>query len=155
MPKIKVSKIQPIFETIDASTNTIIGITNWTIDVSKIYEKIPITDYVIIPKKRGRKKKEPEIDPNKDIKCGSIIKIGYKGTIRGVDLKKSKHYETFRNSITVIMKIESKFINFKLSQNGKFQITIIYHSSGPELIVIDNSIVEKQFGKVYVKQQSF
>jgi TATA-box binding protein (TBP) (component of TFIID and TFIIIB) len=124
MPKIlKLNKIQPNFEDIDASTNTIIGITNWSVDVSKIYERIPITEYILVPKKRGRKKKEPENDPNKDIKCGSVIKVGYKGFIRGVDLKKTKLFETFRNSITVIMKIETKFINFKLSQNGKFQIT--------------------------------
>jgi TATA-box binding protein (TBP) (component of TFIID and TFIIIB) len=114
------------FESIDVSTMTIIGITNWGLNIERLYEKLPITDYVIIPKKRGRKKKEVREDPNKDISEGSIITLKYEDKIRGVNLKQKKVQGKkgyFRNSMTVVMSIDKKLINFKISKNGKFQIT--------------------------------
>ena len=65
---------------------------------------------------------------NKDIADGSIISIEYSSSTRGVSFKKKKKSQNkkidyFRNSITVVMIIDSKKINFKICGNGKFQMT--------------------------------
>jgi len=113
---------------IAVSTKTIIGISNLELDIEGIFNMLPITQYVVVQKRRGRKKKEQEPDPNVDITVGSIITAKLSGLIKGVDLKQKKKTDSrrkyFRNSLTVIMKIAAdKMINFKLSKNGKFQIT--------------------------------
>jgi TATA-box binding protein (TBP) (component of TFIID and TFIIIB) len=81
-----------------------------------------------VPKRRGRKKKSIIVDPNKNIPDGSIITLDLANNIRGVVLKKKKKKEGkvndyFRNSVTVVMVIDGKKINFKISRNGKFQMT--------------------------------
>jgi TATA-box binding protein (TBP) (component of TFIID and TFIIIB) len=115
------------FEDIEISTMTIIGITNWNLNIERLFDQLDTVNYVVIPKKRGRKKKEVKEDPNKHIKEGDIITLKYKDQVKGVDLKKKKTDGTkkgyFRNSITVVMHIDGKLINFKISKNGKFQIT--------------------------------
>lgn len=119
----------PKFEDIPVSTNTFIIMSNLVIDIKKIFEFLPITEYVIIPKRRGRKKKIQVADPNKHIKEGSIITLKLGPLSRGIILKKKKKlnkasdYDYFRNSMTTVMIIEDKKINFKISQNGKFQMT--------------------------------
>jgi len=114
------------FKDIDVSIMTIIGITNWNLNIEHLFDIIPITDYVVVPKKRGRKKKEFKEDPNKDIKEGSIITTKYKDKFKGVDLKYKKNTsgkkEYFRNAISIVMFV-GKFIDFKISKNGKFQLT--------------------------------
>lgn len=107
-------------------TKTFIINMNLTLNISEIFKVLPVTEYKTIPKKRGRKKKNEKIDFNNDIKDGSIITLKYKGELRGVDLKKkenSKKNKYFRNSITVVIIFANKKINFKISQNGKFQMT--------------------------------
>lgn len=114
------------FSDIEISTMTIIGVTNWNLNIEKLFENLNITEYLVIPKKRGRKKKEIKEDPNRHIKDGDIITLKYKDKIKGVDLKNKKNNGKkgyFRNSITVVMFVGGKFINFKISKNGKFQIT--------------------------------
>jgi len=121
----------PEFDDIKVSTKTFIIMTNIVLNLDKLHTFLPITDYVVVPKKRGRKKKIEVIDPNKDIKTGSIITAEYKGVIRGVDLKKKKKKDKkeknrgkyFRNSVTIIMIINGKKINYKVSRNGKIQMT--------------------------------
>lgn len=117
----------PEFDDIKVSTKTFTATTNLNIKIDELYEKLPITDYVVVTKKRGRKKKSEQIDPNKDIKLGSIITIEYEGKIRGVKLKpkkvkQGKKKKWFRNSITVVI-ILDKPINFKVCRNGTFQMT--------------------------------
>ncbi len=46
----------PEFDEIKVSTKTFIAMTNLTIDLKKLFEYLPITDYKVVPKKRGRKK---------------------------------------------------------------------------------------------------
>jgi TATA-box binding protein (TBP) (component of TFIID and TFIIIB) len=122
----------PNFDDIPVSTKTFIAMTNLTIDIRKLFEFLPITDYIVVQKRRGRKKKSLESDPNSDIPDGSIITLDLANEIRGVVLKKKKKKETssgdyFRNSITVVMALEGKKINFKISRNGKFQMTGCKH----------------------------
>lgn len=119
------------FDKIDVSTKTFIVMTNISLNIDNVFNFLPITNYIVVPKRRGRKKKIKPIDPNKDIKNGSIITLEYLNKIRGVDLKKKKKKNKdkkkrgnyFRNSVTVVMIIDGKRINFKVSRNGKIQMT--------------------------------
>lgn len=118
----------PNFDDIPVSTKTFIIMTNLSIDIRKLYEYLPITPYIVVPKRRGRKGKNVVHDPNKDIPDGSIITLDLANEIRGVLLKKKKKRNGkssnyFRNSVTVVMSIDNKKINFKISRNGKFQMT--------------------------------
>jgi TATA-box binding protein (TBP) (component of TFIID and TFIIIB) len=120
----------PDFKNIKVSTKTFILMTNLNLDIDKMFNIMPITEYIVIPKRRGRKKKNEPIDPNINIKSGSIITLEYQNNIRGVDLKKKKKNKDkkkrgnyFRNSVTIVMIIDGKKINYKVSANGKFQMT--------------------------------
>lgn len=118
----------PKFDDIEVSTKTIIAVTNLSLNIASLFEKLPITDYQVVPKRRGRKKRDTPADPNIGLAMGSIITLKYQGNIRGVDLKAGKKSKSvkkgyFRNSLTVVMLIDNKILNFKISDNGKFQIT--------------------------------
>ena len=119
----------PCFDDIKVSTKTFIVMTNITINIEKLYNFLPITSYTVVPKKRERKKKTIEKNPNNDMRDGNIVTIDMKDKHRGVLLKTKKKkksdgtIEYFRNSVTIVMYIENKFINFKISRNGKFQVT--------------------------------
>lgn len=129
----------PDFRDIKVSTKTFTVNTNLIIDLHKLFDVLPVTEYTLIPKKRGRKKKIEVVDPNKDIAYGSIITVKDQHRIKGVDLnppKKSKvtKKKWFRNSITVVI-ILDKRINFKICKNGTFQMTGCKTSEHPELCV--------------------
>lgn len=120
------------FESLKISTMTMVIATNWKLQINEAFNLFPIVDYVVVPKKRGRKKKGPVLDPNKDIKPGSIICLEYSGKRRGPDLKPDKTKKNgnregktkpFRNSISIVMRVGDKYVNGKLSNNGKIQIT--------------------------------
>ena len=116
------------FNDIEISTKTIIGVSNLSLNIEELFNNLNVSTYIQIPKKRGRKKKELPPDPNADLKEGSIITLKYADDVRGVDLKKKKKSKSsakkfFRNALTIVMKIDKKLINFKVSKNGKFQIT--------------------------------
>lgn len=115
------------FDDIKVSTKTFTATTNLAIQIKELYEKLPITPYTVITKKRGRKKKEEKKDPNQDIPFGSIITAKYEGELRGVELKpkktkQGKKKKWFRNSIPIVI-ILDKPINFKICRNGTFQMT--------------------------------
>jgi len=118
----------PDLKDIPVSTKTFIVMTNITLDLRKLYDFLPLTDYTVVPKKRGRKKKLTFIDPNKHVENGSIVTMKYENKFKGVDLKprkshKKKKSKWFRNSFTVIMILDGKPVNFKICQNGVLQIT--------------------------------
>jgi len=110
------------FEDQKISTKTMVAVSNIDLNLIKIVDYLPITDYIAPIKKRGRKKKEVKVELNKDIADGSIITILFEGRLRGVCLKKRKK-KYFRNSFTIVMLVEGKLINFKVSGNGVYQIT--------------------------------
>ena len=118
----------PNFDDIKVSTKTIIAKTNMTIDLKKLFDYLPITEYKVNPKKRGRKKKLEQIEEKIIIESGSIITLKFENDVRGVEIKKKKidkkkKSKWFRNSFTVVMIIDNKPINFKVCQNGMMQIT--------------------------------
>jgi len=116
------------FDEVEVSTKTLIVTTNLTLDITGLFDSLPLTKYIVIPRQRGRKKQAVIPDPNKDIPDGSIITLELANRIRGVSLKKKKAKgggarNYFRNSLTVVMVMHGKNINFKVSRNGKFQMT--------------------------------
>jgi TATA-box binding protein (TBP) (component of TFIID and TFIIIB) len=119
--------IFPDFDNINVSTKTYTANTNLTIDIKALFNILPITPYTVVVKRRGRKKKIDNDDPNEDIPIGSIITIKCEGESRGVDIKPKKIKtgvvkKWFRNSITIVI-ILDKPINFKICRNGTFQMT--------------------------------
>ena len=119
--------IPKTFNDIQISTKTIIGVSNLTLNIEELFKQLSVSTYIQVPKKRGRKKKESPPDPNINLEEGSIITLKYMDEVRGVDLKKKKKSRSqkkfFRNALTIVMKIDNKLLNFKVSKNGKFQIT--------------------------------
>ena len=110
----------PEFNSIKVSTKTFIVMTNLILDIKKIFDFLPITEYILITKRRGRKKKNEPVDPNIDIISGSIITLEYQKNNRGVDLKTKKNKDKkkgnyFRNSMTIVMIIDGKKINYKIN----------------------------------------
>lgn len=104
------------FDCIPNSTLTVIAITNWKFNINKLFDEIPITEYTVPKKTRGKKIEDLQLPPE-----GSIISVGMHDKIRGARQKKAKKF--FRNSVTVVMSVQSKLINFKVSDSGKVQIT--------------------------------
>lgn len=128
----------PEFEDIKVSTKTFIVMTNLVIDLKKLFDYLPITDYTFVQKKRGRKKKINQTNPNKDVPQGSIVTMKYENNIRGIDLKQKKSHtkkkksKWFRNSFTVVIIIDDKPINLKICQNGRFQVTGVKYDNQVE-----------------------
>ena len=142
------------FDDIVVSTKTFIVKTNLVIDLKKLFDFLPVTDYVQLPKKRGRKKKVTYEEQNKDVVNGSIITLKYENQIKGVDLKvrksKKKKSKWFRNSFTVVIMIDCKPINFKICQNGMFQITgAKFDSQAEECIKFIWMLIHDQVGSIY------
>ena len=77
------------FETMNASTKTIIGISNVEFCIENIYNFLDICEYNIIPKKRGRRKKNEVQQKQPTLEEGSIITLKYQDHMKGVNLKRS------------------------------------------------------------------
>lgn len=123
----------------DFNKNTRISVITYIINMNieinllKLYEILTVTEnFVVIPKKRGRKVKQDIINPNKDIPKGSIITVfPLKGSdlpIRGIDPKNNKRKKkkkNFSNAISINMWInpeKEKHINFKVFKNSKIEM---------------------------------
>jgi TATA-box binding protein (TBP) (component of TFIID and TFIIIB) len=114
------------FDDIDISTETIIGKTNCKININELFAILPVVPYRVIPKKRGRRPKNEKREEPQKLNNGDIITIKMGDNIRGVELKtkkKTSNNNYFRNSLTIVMSCDDKFINFKITKNGKFQFT--------------------------------
>jgi len=112
--------IFPEFDSLEVSTKTYTALPNFKINLLKLFDIIPITPYTVIKKKRGRKPKCDEKDPNSSIKSGSFISVKFKDKIRGINLKNGD--SCMRNSMAMDI-IFDKRINFKIYCNGTFQLT--------------------------------
>jgi len=113
----------PNFDDIDVSTRTFTSSGNIKIKLDKLFDFLEVTPYTIVPKKRGRKKKVEQENKNIELNDGSIISLEFEGKLKGVRIKPKKQKKFFRNSLTVVMFIINKFINFKVCRNGTFQLT--------------------------------
>ena len=54
------SLVFPEFDDIKVSTKTFIVMTNLILDLKNLFEILNVTDYTVVKKKRGRKKKNSE-----------------------------------------------------------------------------------------------
>jgi hypothetical protein len=114
------------FDDFGVSTKTVIAITNIRVNLDHFFTYIPITDFTPIEKKRGRKKRICIETPTINLPFGTVVMIQRKREFRGIQLKtKNKRTNTyFLHSITIVLCIQNnKFVNVKISANGKFQIT--------------------------------
>lgn len=137
----------PEFDDIKVSTKTFIVMTNVVFNLKKIFNILPITDFVVVQKRRGRKRKGVVINPNIDIPKGSIISLKHGNETRGVSIKKVKNGVAqnkivfFRNSLSIVMTLgivddDIKKVNFKICENGKFQMTGCKYDSQAEEVVL-------------------
>lgn len=112
------------FERLPTSTKTLIIYTTINTDIDRIYNErvFPVEPYTLIQKKRGRKKKASDEDPNKELEDGSIVHVNYKNSFYGFTPNPIPP-EFFRNSTTIIIYVDKKLVNFKLSRKGTLQMT--------------------------------
>lgn len=112
------------YSDINVSTETVIATHNLSFNLESLFFYLPVSEYTITEKKRGRRKKDNTADPNLDIPLYSIISLEYKGRFKGARLKKKQGKNFFRNSLAVVIIVErGKSINAKISENGKIQMT--------------------------------
>jgi TATA-box binding protein (TBP) (component of TFIID and TFIIIB) len=106
------------FEEYPISTQTLIISTNITIDCAEYYRSIhcpPVT-------KPATGKTRMLVQDLDTLPEGSIAFAQYKQEHKGTAFKKiSEKY--FLNSVTIVMRIHNKFVNIKVSNKGKLQIT--------------------------------
>lgn len=123
----------PNFDSIPVNTITAIISVNINMDIKEILSFLPVVEYKTVPKKRGRKKKDEVVqDTTPILPNGTIITIeppNSSQNMRGSRIKKKKERgicsngsDYFRNALTIVMVMDNKFINFKMSKNG-FQFT--------------------------------
>lgn len=95
------------FDKIEVSTKTIIGVSNLQIDILKMFQNFPLLD---------NSQTESKIN---------ILTLYLGNERRGVVIdEKKKKKKSFRNALNVVVMVDHhKKINFKLSKNGKFQLT--------------------------------
>lgn len=119
------------FNQLKYSTKTIIAVTNMKINLDLFCQYMHFEVYAFPKKKRGRKKEGdvPQTGPDQldYFPIGTIIALRKGQKICGEFPKRRQTTAktSFRNSITIQMKIDDdkKFVNGKVSSNGKFQIT--------------------------------
>lgn len=123
------------FEDLPISTQTVIAMTNFQLDIKNFFEKYPV--FPIVPNK--------DMSSFEYLKNGTIVFMKIEDKEKGIEpikgasrskkrtIKESKKsykrgIKNFLNSLTIVMYIkirghQKKFMNFKISRNGKFQIT--------------------------------
>jgi len=155
--KMKLSKmvVQPDgtikpFSQIKVSTCTVIVFTNCTIDLPKLFQFCPITDFEPQIKKRGRRKRNSFEKPPPKLPIGSVIKIQHELKVRGKDKcekekkpmnemnaeeafeeeEKRNKRDFFLHCVVMVVVVDheketGKQItkNVKIYSNGKLQIT--------------------------------
>jgi TATA-box binding protein (TBP) (component of TFIID and TFIIIB) len=138
----KKSFVIPKFDQINVRTRTYKSITNLKVNINKLFEILPVTEYKTVQKKRGRKKKDTPPVENNNIVSGDIISLQNEDKFKGVSLKKVNKNKNkngtpnyFRNSLTIVMMVKDKFINFKVSNNGKFQMTGCKNDEHAKLVI--------------------
>lgn len=115
------------FDEIDVSTQTIIALTNITIDLKRLFDTLPVLDLPYSTFKTKRTAEEFIL--GQGAPQGSIISIKYKDDTRGYNLTKLKSKKNmsskkyFRNAISIVMVVSNKLLNFKIPTKGKIQIT--------------------------------
>jgi TATA-box binding protein (TBP) (component of TFIID and TFIIIB) len=115
------------FNEFQTSVKTFIIYLNVNINIEEIFKRkiFPVTPYIVQQKKRGRRKKIQESDPNQDIEDGSVIQVKFRDEMYGTPVKpkEKSSRDFFRNATEIYIYIDKKLINFKVSSKGKLQMT--------------------------------
>jgi TATA-box binding protein (TBP) (component of TFIID and TFIIIB) len=108
------------FDKYAISTQTLIISTNIIIDCQKFFDQLQI---VPIKKPANTRTRMTVCEEDQiGVADGSVVFAQYKNDSKGTSFKKlSEKY--FLNSVTIIMKIGIKYVNIKVSNKGKLQIT--------------------------------
>lgn len=106
------------FDKYKISTQTLIVSTNITIDCEKFFDSITCIDI----SKPTNNKTRMLVNPSDNVEDGGIVFAQFKKDIKGTNFKKNMS-KYFLNSVTIVMKINTKYINIKFSNKGKLQIT--------------------------------
>lgn len=107
-----------LFDQYPISTQTLIISTNLIIDCQQFYDSI----HTVMVSRPPIGKTRMLVQQTDQVEDGHIVFAQYKNSYKGMIFKKiSEKY--FLNSVTIIMKISNKFINIKVSNKGKLQIT--------------------------------
>ena len=110
------------FKELKVSTRTVIATANVEFDIEKIFQEIPMIQKMVPPVLKMEKEGDDQMVHTR------IDTMYYKNrtrtwTSRGI-FQNEESAKSFRNALNVIMLLGgSKKINFKVSKNGKFQIT--------------------------------
>lgn len=113
------------------TTQTVILSSNLNIHCDHLYDCIEVPVIEVEPGKKDSVKRRLLEDPR--LQTGDILFKRCKYVSEGYSFKKKPVEDTsgdhksvckyFRNSITVIIKVEDKFLNAKITNKGKIQIT--------------------------------
>jgi hypothetical protein len=103
------------------STKTIIISTNLTVDIEYLFNNLPVVDTQM----PFFKKKEQIMNYIHSCKLqdGDIIYMKYKNKTKGKYITNKTKKKYMKNSLTIVMYIDNKCINFKLPTQGKIQMT--------------------------------
>lgn len=110
------------FGDLKVSTRTVIATANVELDIEKIFQEIPMIQKMVPPILQTEKNGDDQMVHTR------IDTMYYKNrtrtwTSRGI-FQNEESAKSFRNALNVIMLLGGvKRINFKVSKNGKFQIT--------------------------------
>lgn len=101
------------------STQTLIISTNITVNCMEFFN---VVECKHMDKSPIKNKNKMLVDQEEKLEDGDIVFVQYKRNYKGTHFKK-KNDKYFLNSVTIIIKIDNKFINVKVSNKGKLQIT--------------------------------
>lgn len=150
------------YDDISVSTKTFIASTNLTINIDEIFNILPVLEFTVIPKKRGRRRKNQIEHEELTKPYGSILTLKYREKIRGTELKVKKSRaksgvkssNSFRNSFTIVIQLD-KVINLKIYTNGTFQMTgCKNHNHAEECIKIMWNFIKDRPGELYTFKNS-
>jgi hypothetical protein len=116
------------FEDVTISTKTIVIDTNIDIHAEHIFAQLPVHPLPDCPPTSSKKKFRKFI-ADANLADGTIIALEYNHQCRGISIKH------FRNSMTFVMTMSGKYINFKLPAKGRIQITGCKHDQYAEQCV--------------------
>ena len=115
----------------NVSTKMYIVCTNIFFDTNKIYDFLPLVEYKVRKKRRGRKKNGYIPEKKQVVTDGSIIYIQNKEKQKGCYVKN----KYFRNSLSIIMVHNLNHINIKINTTGNLQVTGCKNESSIEYCI--------------------
>lgn len=109
------------FDDIPTTTTTMVVVTNCIVQNKTFFQLIECAPFTPRTFKRGRQKTGDTLDPIL-LQEGDIIFAQMDSFNKGVYPTKKKSDTPFPNSITLVMFYRKRFVNIKVTSNGKYQM---------------------------------